>query len=105
MVYTARSSRTWAGLLVCLRKVSPCSPVVLCLVRSSGACGCPCPRWSGPALPSTFSLSRKLSFLACKFLACSSVCLPPHYGMVACPCRLGSASFLVITLCAEFLAC
>ncbi|KAK8582345.1 hypothetical protein V6N13_032099 [Hibiscus sabdariffa] len=26
MVYTARSSRTWAGLLVCLHKVSPCSP-------------------------------------------------------------------------------
>ncbi|KAK8684276.1 hypothetical protein V6N13_040306 [Hibiscus sabdariffa] len=77
MVYTARSSRTWAGLLACLRKVSSCSPVVLCLVRSSGASGCPCPRWSSPALPSAFSLSCKLSFLACKFLAYTSVCLPP----------------------------
>ncbi|KAK9004469.1 hypothetical protein V6N11_002269 [Hibiscus sabdariffa] len=82
MVYTARSSRTWAGLLVYLRKVSPCSPVVLCLVRSSGASGCPCPRWSGSALGLFLVLQAFFLGVLASPILCLLNCIAPLGGVV-----------------------
>ncbi|KAK8586331.1 hypothetical protein V6N13_082142 [Hibiscus sabdariffa] len=95
MVYSTRLARTRADSLVYLCKSSPCFPIALCLVRLGGESGCPsrslaahrctCPYWPGPVLPSAFSLSyKRSSSLACKFSACALVCLPAHYGVVAC---------------------
>ncbi|KAK8644623.1 hypothetical protein V6N13_123925 [Hibiscus sabdariffa] len=77
-----RSSRTWAGLLVYLRKVSPCSPVVLCLVRSSGASGCPCPRWSGSALGLFLVLQAFFLGVLASPILCLLNCIAPLGGVV-----------------------